>query len=157
MLFRSVDGLISQSQQQANEMWQYREGISESISHYPPYKNDLAVKPSQIGEFLVKVDQFVKVTYPEFENIWFGHIGDGNLHLNILKPSGLPLDQFKQQCTQANPKIFAILKEFNGSISAEHGVGLVKKDYLEFSRSRIEIELMRSIKKTFDPDRKSVV
>jgi len=146
-----VDGLISQSQQQAGEIWQYREGISESISHYPPYKNDIAVKPSQVGGFLLKVDQFVQTNYPDFENIWFGHIGDGNLHLNILKPHSLPLEQFKQQCAQANPEIFTILKEFNGSISAEHGVGLLKKDYLEFSRSPLEIEIMQSIKKIFDP------
>lgn len=146
-----IDGLISQSQQQAEEMWQYREGISESISHYPPYKNDIAVKPSQVGEFLLKVDAFVNTNYPDFENIWFGHIGDGNLHLNILKPKDLDLETFKKQCGQANPEIFAILKDFNGSISAEHGVGLVKKDYLQYSRSPTEIEFMKAIKKVFDP------
>jgi len=146
-----VDGLISQSQQQAEELWIYREGISESISHYPPYKNDIAVKPSQVGDFLSQVDHFVSKNYPDFENIWFGHIGDGNLHLNILKPESLDLEEFKQQCAQANPEIFTILQNFEGSISAEHGVGLLKKDYLEFSRSALEIELMRSIKKIFDP------
>lgn len=147
-----IDGLISQSQQQASEIWQYREGISESIAHYPPYKNDIAVRPSDVGDFLAKVDSFVKKHYPDFENIWFGHIGDGNLHLNILKPQSLSLDDFKQQCSEANPEIFSILKSFNGSISAEHGVGLVKKDYLNYSRSDLEIELMKSIKQIFDPN-----
>lgn len=147
-----VDGIISQSQQQAKELWQYREGISESIAHYPPYKNDIAVKPSLVGEFLSKVDSFVKEKYPTFENIWFGHIGDGNLHLNILKPTELPLEDFKKQCGEANPEIFAILKAFNGSISAEHGVGLVKKHYLEYTRDKNEIALMKSIKKIFDPN-----
>ncbi len=147
-----MDGIISQSQQQAEELWVYREGISESISHYPPYKNDIAVKPSQVGEFLTKVDEFVTSHYPDFENIWFGHIGDGNLHLNILKPADMALDTFKQQCAQANPQIFEILQAFEGSISAEHGVGLLKKDYLEYSRSNTEIQLMRAIKTTFDPD-----
>lgn len=146
------DGIISQSQQQASELWQYREGISESIAHYPPYKNDIAVKPSQVGEFLCAVDEFVKSNYPTFENIWFGHIGDGNLHLNILKPAELDLESFKKQCTQANPAIFEILKGFNGSISAEHGVGLVKKDYLPFTRTEAEISIMRSIKGIFDPN-----
>ncbi len=146
-----VDGIISQSQQQAEELWVYREGISESISHYPPYKNDIAVKPSLVGEFLTKVDQFVSNNYPEFENIWFGHIGDGNLHLNILKPAAMELELFKQQCAEANPQIFDILKEFDGSISAEHGVGLLKKDYLEYSRSPLEIKMMKSIKSLFDP------
>jgi len=147
-----VDGLISQSQQQAKELWQYREGISESIAHYPPYKNDIAVKPSLVGEFLNQVDDFVSKTYPDFENIWFGHIGDGNLHLNILKPEQMSLENFKQQCQQANPAIFEILQSFNGSISAEHGVGLVKKDYLHYSRSKIEIKLMKAIKEVFDPN-----
>ena len=147
-----IDGLISQSQQQAEEMWQYREGISEAISHYPPYKNDIAVKPSQVGEFLTKVDQFVNSNYPDFENIWFGHIGDGNLHLNILKPESMQIEDFKQTCSKANPEIFSILKEFSGSISAEHGVGLLKREYLQFSRSDTEISLMRSIKKVFDPN-----
>jgi FAD/FMN-containing dehydrogenase len=147
-----VDGIISQSQQQAEELWVYREGISESISHYPPYKNDIAVKPSMVGEFLTQVDQFVSKNYPDFENIWFGHIGDGNLHLNILKPAAMPLEEFKQQCAEANPQIFDILKAFNGSISAEHGVGLLKKDYLEYSRSALEISLMKSIKNSFDPN-----
>lgn len=147
-----TDGIISQSQQQANELWQYREGISESISHYPPYKNDIAVKPSQVGEFLTQVDQFVTNNYPDFENIWFGHIGDGNLHLNILKPADLDLETFKQQCTDANPEIFKILQLFNGSISAEHGVGLLKKPYLNFSRSDEEITIMKSIKSLFDPN-----
>jgi glycolate oxidase subunit GlcD len=146
-----LDGLISQSSQQAEEMWTYREGISESISHYPPYKNDIAVKPSMVGEFLTAVDNFVSDKYPSFENIWFGHIGDGNLHLNILKPADMELEEFKSQCGLANPEIFKILQEFDGSISAEHGVGLVKKDYLGFSRSDTEISIMQAIKATFDP------
>ncbi len=146
-----IDGVISQSNTQAEELWQYRERISESIAHYPPYKNDIAVKPSQVGEFLTQVDNFVSHNYPSFENIWFGHIGDGNLHLNILKPSNMELEDFKQACTQANPEIFNILKSFNGSISAEHGVGILKKPYLNFSRSETEIALMKAIKNTFDP------
>ena len=147
-----VDGIISQSQQQAKELWQYREGISESIAHYPPYKNDISVKPSLVGDFLNQVDEFVANKYPDFENIWFGHIGDGNLHLNILKPASMSLKIFKHQCQQANPSIFKILESFKGSISAEHGVGLVKKEYLSFTRSEEEIRLMRAIKAIFDPN-----
>ena len=146
-----LDGIISQSQQQAEELWQYREGISESIAHYPPYKNDIAVMPSRVGEFLTEVDHFVCKNYPEFENIWFGHIGDGNLHLNILRPESMPLEKFKSTCASANPEIFSILQKFEGSISAEHGVGLLKRDYLHYSRSSAELELMRAIKTAFDP------
>lgn len=147
-----MDGIVSQSQQQAKELWVYREGISESIAHYPPYKNDIAVKPSLVGEFLTEVDNFVNENYPHFENIWFGHIGDGNLHLNILKPQDLSLEDFKSQCGQANPEIFTILNRFNGSISAEHGVGLLKREYLKFTRSEEEILIMKSIKTILDPN-----
>ncbi len=147
-----IDGVISQSQQQVKDIWQYREGISEAINHFTPYKYDIAVVPSKIEVFLIKVDQFIKNNYPNFEIIWFGHIGDGNLHLNILKPSKLSIEKFKQQCEIANQSIYSILKSLKGSISAEHGIGLVKKDYLMFSRSVLEIELMKAIKHGFDPN-----
>lgn len=146
-----TDGIISQSSQQAEELWQYREGISESIAHYPPYKNDIAVKPSQVSAFLQATDQFVRQNYPDFEIIWFGHIGDGNLHLNILKPIDMEIETFKKRCAKANPEIFKILQSYKGSISAEHGVGLLKKDYLHFSRSPEELALMKAIKIAFDP------
>jgi FAD/FMN-containing dehydrogenase len=146
------DGIISQSHEQNRSLWVYREGISESIAHYPPYKNDISVKPSQIHDFLNKVDDFVNKNYPRFETIWFGHIGDGNLHLNILKPSDCSLSDFKQHCAKANPFIFEFLKSFNGSISAEHGVGLLKKKYLSYTKSTTEIDWMQSIKHLFDPN-----
>jgi glycolate oxidase subunit GlcD len=148
----ALDGIISQSEQQSTELWRYREAISESISHYPPYKNDIAVRPSQVAHFLQDVEDFVSKNYPNFRIIWFGHIGDGNLHLNILKPQDMSLGEFKRHCERANPEIFAILSKYNGSISAEHGVGLLKKDYLSYSRSEVEIMLMKQLKKVFDPD-----
>lgn len=147
-----LDGVMSQSQQQAQELWKYREFISESISHRKPYKNDIAVTPEKITEFLTSVDAIVQKEYPSFEVIWFGHIGDGNLHLNILGPEDLPQQEFIDQCEQVNPQIFSILQSLGGSISAEHGVGLTKKPYLEYSRSKAEITMMRGIKSVFDPN-----
>ncbi|WP_251359776.1 FAD-binding oxidoreductase [Kangiella sp. TOML190] len=147
-----LDGAISQSQQQAEDLWKYREYISETIAHYQPYKNDIAVTPEKITEFLTRVDAIVAKDYPEFEVIWFGHIGDGNLHLNILKPEQLDSADFVKQCEQVSPKIFAVLQELDGTISAEHGVGLLKKPYLGYSRSEAEIALMKAIKNSFDPN-----
>ncbi|WP_144395216.1 FAD-binding oxidoreductase [Pleionea sediminis] len=146
-----VDGVISQSETQAEQLWGLRERISESISVRTPYKNDISVVPSKVADFLSAVDGIVKEKYPSFEIIWFGHIGDGNLHLNILKPEDLAVDEFVAQCKQVNPLIFDAIQSLGGSISAEHGVGLVKKDYLPYSRSEIEITLMKQIKKAFDP------
>lgn len=146
-----VDGVVSQSQVQAQNLWQLREGISESIAPYTPYKNDLSVCIADVPEFLQDVDRFVTESYPDFEVCWYGHIGDGNLHLNILRPEHLSIEEFMAKGHAMSPKIFELVQARNGSISAEHGVGLLKKDFLGFSRSDQEIELMRGVKQLFDP------
>ncbi len=147
-----LDGVISQSETQANNLWQLREGISESIAPRTPYKNDISVIVSHVPAFLKEIDAVVTEHYPDFEIIWFGHIGDGNLHLNILKPEGLDKDAFFEKCVQVNKWVFDIVAKYGGSVSAEHGVGLVKKDYLHYTRSAEELQLMRGIKKVFDPN-----
>ncbi|WP_416886221.1 FAD-binding oxidoreductase [Marinospirillum sp.] len=146
------DGVISQSETQAQTLWNLREFISETISHHTPYKNDLSVVVSKVPEFLNQVDGFVAEHYPGFEVVWFGHIGDGNLHLNILKPEALSKEAFFEKCHHVSDQVFKITQAFGGSVSAEHGVGLIKKDFLHFTRSQAEIKMMQGIKKTFDPD-----
>ena len=147
-----LDGVMSQSEQQARNLWRLREDISESISHFTPYKNDLAVTVSNIPAFLEALDKLVEQHYPSFEVLWYGHIGDGNLHLNILKPAEMAVDVFFKACADVNPHVFQLVKDLNGSISAEHGVGLLKRDYLEYSRSDTEIAYMKAMKKVFDPN-----
>lgn len=146
-----VDGVVSQSQAQAAALWQLREGISESIAPYTPYKNDLSVCIHDVPEFLADVDQFVASSYPDFEVCWYGHIGDGNLHLNILRPENLSVEEFMAKGHAMSPQIFELVQARGGSISAEHGVGLLKRDFLRYSRSAEEIELMRGLKQLFDP------
>jgi FAD/FMN-containing dehydrogenase len=146
-----VDGVVSQSEQQAASLWQLREGISESLAPFTPYKNDLSVCISEVPGFLEDVDQFVEKSYPGFEVCWYGHIGDGNLHLNILKPDDLTVEEFMAKGHEMSPSIFALVAQRNGSISAEHGVGLLKKDFLGYSRSEAEITLMKGLKQLFDP------
>jgi len=147
-----VDGVISQNEAQANALWQLRERVSESIAPRTPYKNDLSVRVSRVPEFLDEIDRVVAEHYPDFEIIWFGHIGDGNLHLNILKPESMDKADFFNKCEQVNKWVFDIVQRYEGSVSAEHGVGLVKKDYLTYSRSSAEIEYLKGIKKVFDPN-----
>ena len=146
-----VDGVISQSEAQAQSLWQLRESISESLAPFTPYKNDLSVTINQVPEFLADVDEFVAQSYPDFEVCWYGHIGDGNLHLNILRPESLSVEEFMAMGHAMSPKIFELVQARNGSISAEHGVGLLKKDFLKYTRSTEEIALMRGIKQLFDP------
>jgi len=83
--------------------------------------------------------------------VWFGHIGDGNVHLNILKPDSLSQEDFQARCGPVSEGVFALVRKYGGSISAEHGVGLLKKPYLRYSRSDAEIALMAGIKRVFDP------
>ena len=146
-----LDGVVSQSIAQARSLWRLREDISETISRWTPYKNDISTVTSRIPAFLAEVEAVVNDNYPEFEIIWFGHIGDGNVHLNVLKPDTLPMDEFQQRCGEVSKWVFDIVQRYGGSISAEHGVGLLKKDYLHYSRSELEVSIMRQIKKAFDP------
>ena len=147
-----VDGTISQNSTQANNLWRLREDISETISTFTPYKNDISVKVSKVPEFLQEVDSLVTSSYPDFEIIWFGHIGDGNVHLNILKPESLAAEAFFEKCAKVSNLVFEIVEKHGGSISAEHGVGLLKKPFLHYSRSPAEMAYMKAVKRIFDPN-----
>ncbi|MBT7370187.1 MAG: FAD-binding oxidoreductase [Gammaproteobacteria bacterium] len=147
-----TDAVVSTSIQQNLELWQYRERISESITRFTPYKNDVSVRISQIPAFLKSIDAVITEQYPDFEVVWFGHIGDGNLHLNILKPEDWTTDRFRSACEDLSRNTLKVVSEYAGSVSAEHGVGLLKKGHLPFSRSAEEIEAMKLLKAVFDPD-----
>ena len=145
------DGIISQSAGQADSLWRLREDISETISKFTPYKNDISVKVSQVPSFLEASEALVSEAYPDFEIIWFGHIGDGNLHLNILKPANLAVEDFYKKCDEVSERVFDLVRKFGGSISAEHGIGMLKKPYLHYSRGVVELDYMKAIKQVFDP------
>ena len=146
-----ADGTVSQSVAQAENLWRLREDISETITPWTPYKNDISTVISKVPDFLVEVEAVVNGHYPDFEIVWFGHIGDGNVHLNILKPEALSVDEFRAQCGEVSKWVFEIVQRYGGSVSAEHGVGLLKKEYLQYSRSALEIAIMKQIKLVFDP------
>ncbi|MGE8407052.1 MAG: FAD-binding oxidoreductase [Pseudomonas sp.] len=147
-----IDGVMSQSEQQLRNLWKLREYLSETISHWTPYKNDISVTVSKVPAFLRDIDVIVSENYPDFIVVWYGHIGDGNLHLNILKPDDMSKDEFFAKCAVVNKQVFETVEKYNGSISAEHGVGMTKRDYLGYSRSAAEIEYMKAVKAVFDPN-----
>lgn len=147
-----LDGVISQSDVQQKTFWRYREDISESLAPFSPYKNDIAVAISKVPPFMDDLEKILSQAYPTWEVVWFGHIGDGNLHINILRPQGMSKEEFVQECRKVDVLVFETVKKYQGSISAEHGVGLTKKSFLHYTRSAAEIELMKGIKKVFDPD-----
>ncbi len=145
------DGVMSQSEAQAAALWKLRDGITESLAPHRPYKNDISVRVSAVPAFLADMQALLMREYPHFDVVWFGHIGDGNLHINVLKPEALSDADFIAQCERVTKLLAETLARHGGSISAEHGIGLVKKAYLEGTRSSTEIALMRSIRAAFDP------
>ena len=146
-----VDGVQAASAAQAAQLWRLREGITESLARYRPYKNDISVRIAALPGFLARARELLDAAYPQFEVVWFGHIGDGNLHINVLQPEGVADADFMAQCAQVTGVLAQLLHDVGGSISAEHGIGLVKKDYLGSTRSPEEITLMRGIRAVMDP------
>lgn len=146
------DGVISGSDAQAAQLWRLREDITESLARYVPYKNDVSVRLSAMPAFLAETQALLAKEYPQFEVVWFGHIGDGNLHINILKPDDVAQEAFVADCERVTKLLASTLQAHGGSISAEHGIGLVKKPYLGCTRSDAEIAAMRGIKAVLDPN-----
>ena len=147
-----MDGVIAGSDAQAAALWRLREGITEALAQYMPYKNDVALRISALPAFLSEAEALIAAGYPDFEVVWFGHIGDGNLHINVLKPGEMAQADFVRDCERVTQLLAELLARHGGSISAEHGIGLVKKPYLQGTRSAAEIEAMRGIKRAIDPD-----
>ena len=147
-----VDGTLAQHARQAAELWTLREGISESLSATGlPHKNDIALPIAGLEAFSAELESFFLERYPGFEIALFGHIGDGNLHVNVMKPDAMDKAEFLRHTREADHGIFTLVKKHRGSVSAEHGIGLLKKPYLGYSRSPEEIALMRAIKAALDP------
>lgn len=147
-----LDATLAQSPEQARELWTLREGISESLAARSiPHKNDLSLPHRGLEPFCSEIEAMVAQDYPGWEIYLFGHIGDGNLHLNILKPRDLPVAEFVARTSDVDRRIFELIQKHRGSVSAEHGIGLLKKAALPYSRTPTEIALMRAIKKAWDP------
>jgi len=147
------DVVVSESSAQAQELMNLRDYISETLSqHYTIHKNDISVPVQEIPSFLRDLHASIREAYPSYRVAVFGHVGDGNLHVNVLKPAELSDEQFWSECHSADTIVFTTVKRYRGSISAEHGVGLLKRHFLHFTRSAGELEIMRGIKSVFAPN-----
>ena len=147
-----LDGTLAASAAQAAELWALREGISESLSATGfPHKNDIALPVAALEAFCGELDALIEREYPGWEICLFGHIGDGNLHVNVMKPDGLDKSAFLGLTRAADRDMFSLVRRHGGSISAEHGIGLLKKPYLEFSRTPDELAILRAVKQALDP------
>ncbi len=149
-----VDGALAQSSAESRALWELREGISESLSAlHLVWKHDIALPITRLEGFVDDFLQTLETTYQGCELFLFGHIGDGNLHVNIRKPDSLTKEAFLERCRAIDSSMFPLVHAHQGSISAEHGIGLLKKHALAFTRSPAEIAIMRSVKQTLDPNR----
>ena len=148
----ALDGTLAQSPREARELWMLREGISESLARKAfLHKNDIALPISELEPFVAAMYELFKGKYPGIDVYVFGHIGDGNLHVNALKPESMSREEFLKHAKDADKDLFALVQKHHGSVSAEHGIGLLKKEALKFSRTPAELEIFRALKRVFDP------
>jgi FAD/FMN-containing dehydrogenase len=149
---RVLDGVQAQGPAQASELWALRESISESLSATGMlHKNDISLPIAELSAFCARFESVFAARYPGWEICLFGHIGDGNLHVNVMKPDGLETADFLARTKPADEELFTLVQAHHGSISAEHGIGLLKKPYLHYTRSPAELGLLQSLKATLDP------
>lgn len=147
-----LDGTLALSKKDRAELWAIRERVAESVlAASEVHQQDLSVPIASLGEFFADVEARYREAYPEFEVFVFGHIGDGNLHIFIRKPPAMESAEFHARCAQSDTMLFALCRKFHGSVSAEHGVGLLKKPALPYSRSETELAYVRALKRVFDP------
>ena len=146
------DAVIAQSEAQRTAIWHMRESMSPAQKpEGGSIKHDVSVPVSRIPQFMAEAERAVLVAMPGARICAFGHMGDGNIHYNISQPVGADKDAFIARWREMNHIVHGIVLSHNGSISAEHGIGQLKRDELAEIRQPIEIDLMRRIKNAFDP------
>lgn len=146
------DGVLAQSSTEFRDLWSLRENITESIQATGHVrKNDIALPLDQLGNYIAEMLDVVAQGDKEVQVLLFGHLGDGNLHLNYVGNFSMDVKDFQRKARAIEEGVFALLPKYRGSISAEHGIGMLKKHDLHFSRNEVEISLMKSIKQLLDP------
>ena len=149
----ATDGTLAQHAGEARDLWTLREGISESLSTTGlPHKNDVSLPIAGLDAFRTDLEKLFEARYPGWEICLYGHVGDGNLHINVMKPEAMEVAEFLEKTRAVDRELFALVQKHGGSISAEHGIGLLKKPYLGFTRSEAELAVMRSVKRALDPN-----
>lgn len=148
-----VDATIAESGAQAEALWHIRESIPEAARGESGmlYRHDISVAVSAIPEFIREAGTALDARFPGVRVICFGHLGDGNLHYNAFVPGRARADASAREAHDVTDLIYDLVERYDGSFSAEHGVGLAKVQELERYKSEVELELMHAIKKTLDP------
>ncbi len=146
------DAAIAQSDAQAAEFWRLREALSDAQRHEgASIKHDVSVPISKIALFIERASQAVQAEMDDIRPVPFGHIGDGNIHFNLSQPVTMDAVAFVERWAHFNEIVHTIVGELGGSISAEHGIGQLKRDEMAALKSDVELDLMRSLKRSLDP------
>jgi FAD/FMN-containing dehydrogenase len=146
------DAVVATSIAQSQALWQLREHIPlAQAQEGKNIKHDISIPISCIGQFISTTDQQLQERFPECRMVTFGHLGDGNLHYNVSAPEGEQNDAFIARQADVNRVVHDSVHQFGGSISAEHGLGALKRDEIRRYKSDVEIQLMQSIKHALDP------
>ncbi|MEO5337605.1 MAG: FAD-binding oxidoreductase [Magnetospirillum sp. WYHS-4] len=147
-----ADAVLADSLGRRQALWRIRETIPEAQKpEGGSIKHDVAVPISRVAEFMHRATAAVEAAIPGVRVCPFGHVGDGNIHFNLSQPVGADTDAFLARWHEMNRIVHDIAVSLDGTFSAEHGIGLLKKDDLAHYRSPVELELMRSLKRTLDP------
>jgi FAD/FMN-containing dehydrogenase len=147
-----LDGAVASSVSQSKDFWHLRESMSESQKpEGGSIKHDISVPVHAIPSFMQDAEKAVLDIEPSARICAFGHLGDGNLHYNISQPVGADKQEFLAMDRVITPAVHGLVLKYNGSISAEHGIGVMKRDELARIKDPTALDLMRRIKKNFDP------
>jgi FAD/FMN-containing dehydrogenase len=147
------DAVLASSVAQAQELWRLRELMSEVQKHEGgSIKHDVAVPVALVPEFIARANQLVELMIPGARPVPFGHLGDGNIHYNVSQPPAMDRTIFLSNWETLNAAVHEIVLDLGGTISAEHGIGRMKRELLTHAKQPLELELMRRIKTAFDPN-----
>jgi D-lactate dehydrogenase (cytochrome) len=147
-----TDAAIAGSLEQTKTFWRIREMLGEAQRHAGgSIKHDVSVPVAAVPAFLAEAHAAAVAIVPGARPMPFGHLGDGNIHYNVLQPEGADRAEYLKRWDDMNAAVFAVVKKYGGSISAEHGVGVVKRDLLPSVKDPVALELMKSLKRMLDP------
>jgi FAD/FMN-containing dehydrogenase len=147
-----LDAVVARSQAQAQALWAIRETLP--LVQKPEggsIKHDLSLPVSKLGQFMSEAAGVVERLVPGARPVPFGHIGDGNIHYNISQPVGADAGEFLARWDEVSAAVFDVVQRLGGSISAEHGIGRLKREMMPQIKSAAELEMMRGLKRLFDP------
>ncbi len=146
------DAAVSSSEAQYKAIWALREDVSEAqAAEGKNIKHDIAVPVSQVANFVRETHALVAAAFPDVRMVTFGHLGDGNLHYNVSPPLGSNHDEFLKNQDAINLIVHDSVARFNGSVSAEHGLGTLRRDEAARYKSSVEMSMMRAVKQALDP------